>query len=221
MLCNRALQSSSLASNLIRKFSLNFKRKPTPRDLEKYDLITVGGNLGGILTQHIDKVTHGHLKMFCAFDNPINQQYPMRVIYEQQRCLKQEFFPSSKLSINMYTAHSEYMGVKDFLPNENKIVMRNGRVIQYDHLVIANGLQHDIESVKGLDDAWADLEHPVFMCKDHASWKSKDHKYCRFIYSFTGGDAIFCIPPYPFSGEVGGYNFFVANEIWKWYTAHG
>lgn len=45
-------------------------------------------------------------------DNAINQQYPMRGIYEQQRASKTDYLPNSKLAINMYTAHSENIGVK-------------------------------------------------------------------------------------------------------------
>jgi sulfide:quinone oxidoreductase len=48
------------------------------------------------------------------------------------------------------------------LPEENAIVLRNGRRIAYDHLVLANGMSQDVESITGMEEAWKDLDHPVF-----------------------------------------------------------
>lgn len=47
------------------------------------------------------------------------------------------------------------------------------------------------------------------------------HKYPRWHYNFFSGDAYFCIPPYPFRGEIEAYNFFISTDIWKWYKANG
>lgn len=115
------------------------KRKPTPKDAEKYDLVVVGGNLGGILTNHFDAEVHGHHSIFCAFDSSVNQQHPMRVIYEQQRCTKTDYLLNVKLGINKYAATSEGVACQEFLPNESAIVLKNGRKIKYENLVIATG----------------------------------------------------------------------------------
>jgi sulfide:quinone oxidoreductase len=40
----------------------------------------------------------------------------------------------------MYTAHSDNIGCESILPEENAVVLRNGRRIGYDHLVIAMGM---------------------------------------------------------------------------------
>jgi hypothetical protein len=61
------------------------KRKATRKDLDKYDLVIVGANLGGIFSRHIDHVTHGKLSTMVCLDNSINQQFIMRSIYEQGR----------------------------------------------------------------------------------------------------------------------------------------
>ena len=39
-------------------YNLGFgkKRKPTPSDLEKYDVVVVGGGLGSVLATHLDSV---------------------------------------------------------------------------------------------------------------------------------------------------------------------
>jgi hypothetical protein len=52
---------------------INFKRKPTKRDLPDYDVLVIGGNLGGIFSRHFDQVAHGHYSMMAIFDNAINQ----------------------------------------------------------------------------------------------------------------------------------------------------
>jgi hypothetical protein len=40
------------------RFGLSFgkKRKPTPSDLSKYDVVVVGGNLGAVFSTHLDAV---------------------------------------------------------------------------------------------------------------------------------------------------------------------
>lgn len=115
------------------------KRKATKKDLEKYDVIVVGCNLGGIFSRHFDEVTHGHYSTMVVFDQNVNQQLPMRTIYEQQRCTKTDYLSNAKLALNMYTAHSDTVGLDKINPQENYIVLRNGRKIGYDHLVLAMG----------------------------------------------------------------------------------
>jgi len=58
-----------------------------------------------------------------------------------------------------------------------------------------------MSQIKGLEEAWADLHHPVFAPKEHPSWRSNDNKHQRWIYNYTNGNAFYCIPPYPFRGE--------------------
>lgn len=49
-----------------------------------------------------------------------------------------------------------------FLPDENAVIMRNGRRIEYSVMVNAMGLQKDLDQIKGFEEAWADSEHPVY-----------------------------------------------------------
>jgi len=41
----------------------------------------------------------------------------------------------------MYAAHSDLVGVEKFLPDENAVILRNGRRIEYNFLVCAMGLK--------------------------------------------------------------------------------
>ena len=67
------------------KYYIGNNRKPTKKDLPKYDLIIVGSNLGGILSKHYDHVTKGKLTIMVCLDNFRNQIYTMRPFYEQGR----------------------------------------------------------------------------------------------------------------------------------------
>ncbi len=60
-------------------------------------------------------------------------------MYEQQRCSKTDYLIPAKLALDKNTAHSDDIGCQEIRPEKNKIVLRNGREIGYDHLVIAMG----------------------------------------------------------------------------------
>lgn len=77
------------------------------------------------------------------------------------------------------------------------------------------GMAEDLDSIKGFDEAWAHEDHPVYAPKDHPSWKGYLHKYPRWHYNFNSGDAYYCLPKYPFRGEIESYNFFMASDIWR------
>lgn len=83
------------------------------------------------------------------------------------------------------------------------------------------GMAENVDAIKGFDEAWGSEDHPVFAPKDHPGWKGYLHKYPRWHYNFNNGDAYFCIPPYPFRGEIETYNFLISTDVWKWYKSHG
>lgn len=66
-------------------YSLGFgkKRKPTPSDLEKYDVVVVGAGMGSILANHLDSVVKDKNKLYISYDNPVTELYPERNLYEQ------------------------------------------------------------------------------------------------------------------------------------------
>ena len=217
----KALHSAVKLHGQPRYNMINPKRGPFSKDLDKYEILIVGANLGGILSSHLDAVFHGHHTIYIAFDEYINQQYPLRTIYEQQRASRQDYSPNAKMAMNMYMAHSEQVGVKTFQPQKNKVILQNGREIEYDHLVCAMGLVDDTDSIKGITDAWKDVDHPVFMPKDYLGWKAEEIIPPRFVYSYRHGNAFFYIPPYPLSGDIEGHNYFLADRIWRWKAFHG
>jgi sulfide:quinone oxidoreductase len=108
---------------------------------------------------------------------------------------------SPKKSISKFCGHSEGQGVAQFLPEENAVVLKNGRKIQYEQLVIATGLKNDTD-IAGVEDAWNDQLHPFYFSIDHPSWRTTANKSFRYYHNFQGGESIFYIPPYPFHTEI-------------------
>ena len=132
--------TSSLQNCIRRNFSNPLsKRKQTSKELDKYDVVVVGANLGGIFSNHFDAEAHGHYKIMTVFDQNINQLSPIRVIYEQQRCSKTDYLFNAKMGINKFAASSDMVGLQEYQPENNAIILRNGRKINYDYLVIATG----------------------------------------------------------------------------------
>jgi NADH dehydrogenase FAD-containing subunit len=215
-------KSTSLVTQATRGFAGLFKKsKPTPKDLEKYDVIILGCNIGGILSRQFEKVTKNHYKIMVVFDRNTNEQLPLRGIFEQGKAAKTEYVLNAKLSLDAHTAHSDGIGAEKIIPEENAIVLRNGRRIEYDHLVVATGLEEDLSAIKGFEEAFSDLNHPVFTHREHPTWKANDMKHQRWIYNYTNGNAFYCIPPYPYRGEISSFNFFPAAQVWRWYQSNG
>ena len=59
------------------------KRVPTKNDLDRYDVVVVGGNLGSVFSNHLDKVMKEKVKIFVSYDNPTIHYYCQRGLYEQ------------------------------------------------------------------------------------------------------------------------------------------
>lgn len=127
---------------------------------------------------------------------------------------------SPKKSVAKVIANSEGQGVGEFQPEKNTVILKNGRSVQYDQLVVATGLRPE-NNIPGLDEAWADPLHPFYTSMDHPTWRTTVTKSYRFIHNFEGGEAIFYIPPYPFHTEIENYNFFAAKAIWDRAAATG
>lgn len=65
-------------------FSLGFgkKRKATPGDLDKYDVVVVGAGLGNVFATHLDAVVGDKHKIYVAYDNPVTFYTSERGLYE-------------------------------------------------------------------------------------------------------------------------------------------
>ena len=101
------------------------------------------------------------------------------------------------------------------------MVLRNGRVIKYENLVVAMGQRENYQQIKGFEEAWSDVVHPFYTNQDHNSWKTTVNKSFRVHLNFNGGPAYFYIPPGNFHGELQDYNFLVSKAYWDLHAKTG
>lgn len=83
MLSVRKIAARQLLARNIYNLGFGKERKPTPSDLDKYDVVVVGSGLGGVLATHLDAVVKDKYKIFVAYDNAQTYFSPERNIYEQ------------------------------------------------------------------------------------------------------------------------------------------
>ncbi len=81
--------------------------------------------------------------------------------------------------------------VTEFSPEDNSVLTRGGKKVQYDYLVVAPGIQLDWDKVKGLKEAVG----KDGVCSNYA-YEYVD-KTWEFIRNFKGGNAIFTQPNTP------------------------
>lgn len=79
-----------LSTRLLQTTAYNFaglsfgkKREKVKNDEAKYDVVIVGGNLGALLSNHLDAVVQDKAKIFVAWDNPNYEYHPIRSFYEK------------------------------------------------------------------------------------------------------------------------------------------
>lgn len=79
-----------VSTRLLRATTYNFaglpfgkKREKVKNDEPKYDVVIVGGHLGPLLSNHLDGAVGEKASIFCAYDSPQYQFYPLRSFYEK------------------------------------------------------------------------------------------------------------------------------------------
>jgi len=80
----------------------------------------------------------------------------------------------------------------EFMPETNSLKLASGKVLTYDYLVVAAGLQYNFEKIKGLtaDMVGKDGIHSIYVAdKSPAMWEA--------MQNFKGGTALFTNPSTP------------------------
>lgn len=78
-----------------------------------------------------------------------------------------------------------------FLPEENKLVLKSGKTLTYDYLVVSPGIQLDWNKVKGLQETMGKNG----VCSNY-SYDTVDSTW-KFAQEFKGGTALFTQPSTP------------------------
>ena len=81
--------------------------------------------------------------------------------------------------------------VSAFEPTQNQVVLKSGKTVSYDYLVVAMGIQLDWDKVKGLKEALG--QHGV--CSNY-SYAHTDYTWAC-VKNFKGGNAVFTQPGTP------------------------
>lgn len=66
---------------------------------------------------------------------------------------------------------SDGVSAQLIVPEENKIILANGKEFEYDVLLLAPGLGEDLEAIQGLRAALEDGDCPVYSSRDLGSSK--------------------------------------------------
>lgn len=201
--------------------TLTHKLPESPRGASHYEVLVIGSGLGATFTKRFSHKTHGHATLSCVSTGGNMTMNVNRFLYEQSRLKKTDFSVSSKLAICMSAAQSDGFGLEKYLPDENAVVLTNGRRIEYDHLVVATGMKNELQNIPGFFEAWEDMETPVYSSIDHPNWKVFDIKYQKHLGNPGHGDHYFYIPPGNFRGEITTYNFLASASQWNWYKTLG
>lgn len=220
MISVRQIAARQLFSRNVYNLGFGSKRKATPSDLDKYDVVVVGAGLGNVLATHLDAVVGEKAKIYVAYDNPVTSFHSERNLYETGNITKFNFGTPTRQTLSKNNAQSDYVGVEKINPSKNEVTLRNGRVIKYENLVIAIGQKENYQEIKGFDDAWADTVHPFYTNQDHLSWKTTVSKSYRVHLNYNGGNAYFYIPPSCY-GESDHFNFFISKSIWDLHAKTG
>ncbi|WP_434222080.1 FAD-dependent oxidoreductase [Limnospira platensis CENA597] len=80
---------------------------------------------------------------------------------------------------------------KTFEPEQNLVILQDGRAIKYDYLIVCPGIQIDWDKVEGLTDAIGKNGVTSNYSKDYAEYT------WEVIKNFQGGNAIFTFPATP------------------------
>lgn len=109
--------------------------------------------------------------------------------------------------LNLNIPFTNGIGVQQYLPSENTLILKNQKKIQYNQLVLAPEMQPDFGAVKGLDEI---IRDPGYSCYsshwDYFDQLTNENK-TKQVYQIYGKKAIFYIPEHPFQGEVFDYKF--------------
>jgi len=67
--------------------------------------------------------------------------------------------------------NSDGVSASLIVPEENKIILENGREFEYDVLMIASGIGEDFDKIQGFREALEDGDCPVYTTRDFGTTK--------------------------------------------------
>ncbi len=151
-------------------------------------IVIVGGGTAGLSVA--SRLCKHNLKVFVIEPSEKHYYQPLWTLVGGGIVSKETTGRSEK---DYIPAGAEWIkdSVSEFLPDENAVVTKGGKRVEYDFLVVAAGIQLDWNKVKGLPEAIG--KNGV---TSNYSYEYVD-KTWEFIKNFKGGNAIFTHPNTP------------------------
>ena len=154
----------------------------------KHQVVVIGGGTGGVMTSAQLKRARKSLDIVIIDPTKEHVYQPAATLVGAGLMkMKDTIRPEKKIIPNGVEWIKEYVDTID--PENNKVILRNGDEVEYEYLVVAPGIQINLDEIKGLKETIG--HHGV--CSNYV-----DPKYTwKVIKEFKGGNALFTQPASP------------------------
>lgn len=159
-------------------------------DKTHYQVLIIGGGTGGITVAA--RLRNERKDLEIALIEPSEKHYYQPLwtlvgggVFENRVTERNEedYIPDDVTWLKEYA--------ETFVPEENKVITRTGKVITYDYLVISAGMQLDWDKVKGLKETIGKNG----VCSNY-SFQTVEYTW-ELVRNFKGGTALFTQPGTP------------------------
>lgn len=154
----------------------------------KHQVVIIGGGTGGIMTAAQLKRAKGSLDIAIIDPTKTHAYQPAWTLVgaglmKMDDTIKQE----SKLIPSGVSWIQDK--VKDIQPDSNEVFLENGDTVTYEYLVVAPGIQINLDGIKGLKEAFGKRG----VCSNYVDPTYTD----KVLKDFKGGTALFTQPTTP------------------------
>ncbi|XP_022109965.1 sulfide:quinone oxidoreductase, mitochondrial-like [Acanthaster planci] len=167
--------------------------QPAPASISPsmYKFVVVGGGAGGLAMA--SSLSRKHGKGQVAVIEPGDEHFYQPLWTLVGGGIK-EREASRRLMKDVMPKACDWIKDKavEFDPENNNVKTSDGRVVQYDYLVVAMGLQLNFDQLKGLPEA---LKNDPMVCSNYSY--DTVGKTFKAIQNFKSGNAIFTFPNTP------------------------
>ncbi len=153
-----------------------------------YNVVVIGGGTGGIMTSAQLLRHDKNLKIAVVEPSDKHVYQPAWTLvgantYDYDKTIR----PESSVMPKQVTWVKEY--AETFDPENNKVITKNGTELTYDYLIVAPGIQINLDGIEGLKET---------MGKNGVCSNYIDPKYTwECLKNFKGGNALFTQPTTP------------------------
>ena len=183
----------------------------SPQGLKKYDLVIVGNELGCNMTNNFVHFTHGHKTILHQTAVREIRLKELRILNETRIFEADKYSMGVSEGINLSVAKESQNMPAKIDPEHNKIIFKNGAEVEYNALILDNGLTLAPETIPGLMEG---LNEPKGNVYSPLSGTPNIHNY-GFFPLFSHGQAFIYIPEFPFVDEIENLNFLIALSTWE------